>query len=96
MQAAVGDKTRRVDVLLEGRGARVVVEVDGPSHFVMDVAGQAVVRETGNTALRNWQLRDWGHVVVSACVVNRSPAWLAGSEGAAWLLRLLRAAGAPV
>eukprot|EP00892_Ulva_mutabilis_P009339 jgi/Ulvmu1/6778/UM030_0116.1 len=94
-EASVGDGTRRVDVLLEGHGAHVVLEVDGPSHYVTDAVG-AVVCETGNTVLRNWQLRDWGYILVRAPVTNRSSSWLGGSEGAAWLLRLLRSAGAPI
>ena len=96
VQVRVGDNTRRVDILLEGRSARVVVEVDGPSHFVTDCAREAIVRETGATALRNWQLRDWGLTVVTVPVLNSSPAWMSDSYGAAHLLHRLRAAGAPI
>lgn len=81
-------------MLLQGGGARIVVEVDGPSHFVTDFSGATPLRETGSTALRNWQLREWGYRVLSVPVGNKSCAALRSQDAAAWLLRGLRSVGA--
>lgn len=96
LQATVGDGSRRVDILLQGRGGRLVVEVDGPSHFVTDYAGDTLLRATGKTVLRNWQLREWGYAVLSVPVGSRSCAELRSPEAGAWLLRGLRSIGAPL
>lgn len=92
MQAAVGDGSRRADILLQGRGVRVVVEVDGPSHFVSAADGRAV-REDGATVLRNWQLQRWGYTALSVPVADKSLAQLRSAEHAAWLVRQLRDRG---
>ena len=57
---------RNIDVAIEGSGARVAVEVDGPSHFLQDG------RQDGSTLLRNRMLaaHGWRVVVVDYRVWN--------------------------
>ena len=50
-----------VDILLEGAGgSKVVVEVDGPSHFSSNT-----LKTNGSTLTRNELLRRWGYDLVS-------------------------------
>ena len=49
---------RRIDIAIEGAGAPIALEVDGPSHFLQDG------RQDGSTLLRNRMLAAHGWRVV--------------------------------
>jgi RAP domain len=87
------DGSRVVDVLLEWPGGKVVVEVDGPTHFLEDADG-ARTRLSTSTLLRNRTLQVWDYRVASIPVAGwgdlRSPAFRA------LVVERLRAAGVPL
>ena len=92
LQAAVGDGSRMVDLLVQSAdgSVQVAVEVDGPTHFLRSKAGKPLA-ENCSTLLRNWTLQTlWGIPVVSLCVVNKSPKQLMAPEFEAWLLGKLQ------
>ena len=93
-QQSVGDGSRCVDVLLTWPGGRLAVEVDGPSHFVTDMATGEQWR-SGATVLRDTLLRRWGLDVLSV-PVSGGPAALRTAERRAELAAMLRERGVPL
>jgi RAP domain len=89
----VGDGSRVVDVLLEWPDGRVAVEVDGPSHFLVDASGKNTKLTTG-TLLRNRTLEQWGLTVVS--IHFEGPNDIHTASFASRVEAQLRAAGVPV
>jgi hypothetical protein len=84
VEALVCDGTRRADVLVTAGAQRVIVEADGPMHFVREADG-AIVCEDGRTQLRNHLFRIAGYEVLSVRVEDQHPADFHKPEFFQWL-----------
>jgi hypothetical protein len=94
VEALVCDGTRRADLLITAGTQRVIIEADGPTHFVRD-AGGAIVCEDGRTQLRNHLFRVAGYEVLSVRVEDKHPADLLKPEFSQWLLSELQGRAVP-
>jgi hypothetical protein len=72
VEALVCDDTRRADILVTAQRHRVIVEADGPWHFVRAPDG-SIVQQDGTTALRDHLFRGAGYEVLSVRVEDMTP-----------------------
>jgi hypothetical protein len=94
VEALVCDDTRRADILVTAGAQRVIVEADGPLHFVRDALG-TIVCEDGSTQLRNHLLRSAGYEVLVCRVEDMSPIDFRTPEFLGWLRTGLQQRGLP-
>jgi hypothetical protein len=72
IEALVCDDTRRADILVTAPLRRVIVEADGPWHFVRAHDG-SIVHQDGRTALRDRLFQASGYEVLSVRVEDKAP-----------------------
>jgi RAP domain len=84
VEALVCDHTRCADILVTVGAIRMIIEVDGPTHFVRDADG-GIVSQDGRTQLRKHLFRAAGYEVLSVRVENRHPADFRKPEFVEWL-----------
>jgi hypothetical protein len=92
VEALVCDGTRRADILVTAGAQRVIIEADGPMHFVRDADG-AIVCEDGGTRLRNHLFCAAGYEVLSVRVEDRQPADFCKPDFVEWLRDELKRQG---
>jgi hypothetical protein len=91
----VGDGSRTVDALVTWPGGQLVIEVDGPTHF-MSSRGSSCGPPTASTQLRDYTLRQWGLQVLSVPVVDLQMRGMRLSAFQPQLEARLRRAGVPL
>jgi hypothetical protein len=84
VEALVCDGTRRANILVTAGAQRVIIEADGPMHFVRD-ADDAIVCEDGRTRLRDHLFCAAGYEVLSVRVEDRQSANFCKPEFVEWL-----------
>jgi hypothetical protein len=95
VEALVCDGTRRADILVTTGAKRVIIEADGPMHFVRNADG-AVISEDGRTRLRNHLFRAAGYEVLCVRVETGHPADFFKPEYVEWLRGELKRRGLPL
>jgi hypothetical protein len=91
-EALVCDDTRRADILVTAPLRRVIVEADGPWHFVRTPDG-SIVHQDGTTALRDRLFQASGYVVLSVRVEDKAPSDFQTPSFRRWLQRQLQETG---
>jgi RAP domain len=92
VEALVCDDTRRADILVTVQLRRVIVEADGPWHFVRAPDGSVVHRD-GTTALRDRLLRAAGYEVLSVRLEDKAPSDFRTPDFRRWLQSQLQDLG---
>jgi hypothetical protein len=84
VEALVCDDTRRADILVTAQLRLVIVEADGPWHFVRAPDGSVVHRD-GTTALRDRLFQVSGYEVLSVRLEDKAPSDFHTSKFRRWL-----------
>jgi hypothetical protein len=92
LEALVCDDTRRADILVTSPLHRVIVEADGPWHFVRAPDG-CIVHQDGTTALRDRLFQAAGYEVLSVRVEDKAPSNFHTPSFRRWLQRQLQDLG---
>jgi hypothetical protein len=92
VEALVCDDTRQADILVADGEYRIVVEADGPTHFVRGPDG-VVVHQDGPTRLRDHLFHISGYRVLSVRVEGMQLAEFRSSEFRCWLRGQMQALG---
>jgi Protein of unknown function (DUF559) len=91
IEALVCDDTRRADVLVTAQRHRVIVEADGPWHFVRAHDGSIVHQDA--IALRDHILQASGYKVLSVRVQDKAPSDFHTPSFQRWLHSQLQGMG---
>jgi hypothetical protein len=92
LEALVCNDTRRADILVTAPLRRVIVEADGPWHFVRAPDG-SIVHQDGTTALRDRLFQASGYEVLSVRVEDKAPSDFQTPSFRRWLQRQLQETG---
>jgi hypothetical protein len=95
VEALVCDDTRQADILVTDGEHRIVVEADGPTHFVRGPDG-VIVHQDGPTKLRDRLFHISGYKVLSVRVESMQLAEFCSSEFRCRLRGQLQALGPPM